>query len=186
MFNKIMNLMNMSTKANINLTKPTISLLNNSYMINLIGSDDSVNSTADEIKEIAESYGLKTKFVSIKPYCLSTYQTNGPVKWRVDLQNILSSSNEHVLINKIGHANCDEITDLNRSVRVLSGPYCTRHPFAFLIDPNVKTRHDSTLLKNGLNQYQFNYGQINQVWPFLASFDDKVKELENYIKPVIF
>jgi hypothetical protein len=143
-----------------------VPLINNAYVINLMGSEDDVEQTANEIKQIAEStYGLIAKTVSIKPYCLSTYSTNEPIKWRVDLDNILKSSNENVIINKIGYANCDEITDLNRSVRALSNYY---HPWAFLIDPNVKTRHESKLL-NGPNKYQFNCSQINQVWPLQAS-----------------
>lgn len=166
------------SKLTINTTKSIVPLINNAYVINLIGSDDDVEQTAYEIKRIAESaYELTAKTVSIKPYCLST--TNEPIKWRVDLDNILKSSNENVIINKIGYANCDEITDLNRSVRALSNCY---HPWAFLIDPNGKTRHESTLL-DGPNKYQINCSQINQVWPLQASFVEKVKELEVYIKP---
>lgn len=162
-----------------NPTKQVIPLINNSYIINLIGSDSDVEQTAIEIKSIAQSYGLTTKFISIKPYALSTYPTNNPVDWRVNLEQILKASNEHVIINKIGRTNCDEITDLNRSVRALD---MFRHPWAFLIDPNVKTRHESVLL-NGPDKYQFNCSQINQAWPLLASYDEKVKELESYIKP---
>lgn len=168
------------SKLTINTTKSIVPLINNAYVINLMGSEDDVEQTANEIKRIAESaYELTVKTVSIKPHCLSTYSTNEPAKWRVDLDNVLKSSNENVIINKIGYANCDEITDLNRSIRALNNYY---HPWAFLIDPNVKTRHESKLL-DGPNKYQFNCSQINQVWPLQASFVEKVKELEVYIKP---
>ncbi len=163
------------------IKKLTIPLMNNSYVINLIGSDIDIEKTAEEMNSIAQSYGLSTKIISIKPYALATYPTNNPVDWRVNLEKILKTSNEHVIINKIGRANCDEITDLNRSVRALE---MFRHPWAFLIDPNVKTRHESVLL-NGPDKYQFNCSQINQAWPLLASYDEKVKELETYIKPNI-
>ncbi len=166
-------------------TKAIIPLMNNSYVINLIGSDTDVEQTANEINSIAQSYGLTTKFISIKPYAINiinpTYPTNNPVEWRINLEKTLKTSNEHVIINKVGRANCDEITDLNRSVRALG---MFRHPWAFLIDPNVKTRHESTLL-NGPDKYRFNCGQINQAWPLLASYDEKVKELEMYIKPTM-
>lgn len=176
-----------SNKLVSEASKNLIPLINNSYVINLIGSDIDVEQSANEIKSIANSYGLTTKFISIKPYALATYPTNKPVDWRVNLEQILKTSNEHVIINKIGWANCDEITDLNRSVRALN---MFRHPWAFLIDPNVKTRHESTLLngpdKTDSNKYIFNCGQINQVWPLLASYDEKVQELETYIKPSMY
>lgn len=181
LLNKLNQNQNQLSQIKVSVTK-IISLINNSCIINLIGSEKDVDQTTNEIKEIAEStYDLTTKIVSIKPYCLSTYSTNQPVEWRINLEKILKTSNEHVIINKVGLANCDEITDLNRSVRALNSYY---HPFAFLIDPNAKTRNDSTLL-NGPNKYQFNCTQINQIWPLKASFDDKIEELEIYIRPMI-
>ena len=85
-------------------------------------------------------------------------------------------------VSKLGNVNflnlrcCDEITDLNRSIRALN---IFRHPLAFLINPNAKTRHDVNY------SYFRNCSQINQVWPLLATHENKVKELELYITPIM-
>ena len=165
------------TPISIKLNNSIIPLLNNSYVINLIGSEDNVEQTANEINYIATiSYGLSTKIISIVPSCLSLNPINKPLTWRVELEQILNTSNEHVIINKVGNVNCDEITDLNRSIRALN---IFRHPLAFLINPNAKTRHDVNY------SYFRNCSQINQVWPLLATHENKVKELELYITPIM-
>jgi len=147
------------------------------YIINLIGSKKDINQTTYEMKKIAEvSFGLSTETVSIKPYCLSSYPTNTPAKWRTDLSNILLSSNKDVIINKVGLVNCEEITDLKYSVVALN-PFC--RPFAFLIDSNAES-HDKSELQIWSSQCD-QCTQINQTWIMNAPYSQKIRELNLYL-----
>lgn len=148
------------------------SCVNNLYIINLIGSYHDIDLTANEMNEIAKNFNLRTKFISIRPYKLSIHPNNREVKWRVELENILLSSDEHILINKVGKSNCDEIADLNNSIRALDR---YRHPWTFLIVPDLKKANDS--IKN------FNCNHINQIWSLKTCPKKKIKDLASYIKP---
>ena len=157
-----------------NVTNPKIPLLNNSYIINLVGDNNDVMINAMEIELIIKSFGLSTKSISIVPTCLSSYTTNKLIPWRIDLEKELNNTNKHVIINKIGEVNCSELIDLNRSIRALN---MFRHPYTFLIDSGSKSRHKPTV------SHLQNCNQINQIWPVLANIDTKVDELRTYISP---
>ena len=147
-------------------------------MINLIGSDTDMEQATNEIKDIAEEMGHTVKVVEIRPDgLLSTNASNEAPKWRVKLSEEVKS-NENILINKVGQVNCEIITDLNRSVRAVSNDF--RHPWAFKIDPNVKTRHESVLL--GTHPYKFNCDQINQVYPLKGTYETKRADLDTYLR----
>jgi hypothetical protein len=150
-------------------------------MINLVGSDLDMEQTTAEIKDIAEEIGHTVKVVQIVPNgLLSTNATNSAPKWRVDLASEVRSS-ENVIINKVGQINCEILADLNRSVRAVSHGF--RHPWAFKIDPNATTRHESVLL--GTDPYVFNCDQFNQVYPLLGTYDTKRTDMETYLRPSI-
>lgn len=157
-----------------------IPLLNNSYMINLIGSKIDMEQTTAEIKQIAEEIGHTVKVVTIVPNGLVVDPHSSAPKWRTDLANEVYSS-ENVIINKVGEVTCDVITELNRSVRAVS--YGFRHPWAFKIDPNATTRHESVLL--GTDPYKFNCDQISQVYPLLGTHKTKKDDMETYLRPSI-
>jgi hypothetical protein len=143
-------------------------------MVNLVGSESDMEQATREIKEIAEIIGHTVKVVKVVP-------SNGNgTKWRVDLVREANST-ETVLINQVGEVHCDIITDLNRSVRAVTHGF--RHPWAFKIDPNVSTRHESVLL--GTNPYQFNCDQINQVYPLQGTFQTKQSDMETYLRAFI-
>ena len=168
-------------------------LLNNGYMINLVGSEADMKQATREIQEIAEIIGHTVKVVKIVPSNDNgndngnsngnnngnNNSNNGPT-WRVDLVREANST-KTVLINQVGEVSCDILTDLNRSVRAVS--HGLRHPWAFKIDPNVSTRHESVLL--GTNPYQFNCDQINQVYPLQGTFQTKQSDMEHYLRPFI-
>lgn len=157
-----------------------IPMLNNSYVISLIGSNEEIEQASEEIKRIAETIGHTVKMTSIKPTVLSAYYKNEMPKWRKELENEIKRSGENIIINKIGHANCDEIRDFNRSVRALALNHHFRHPWAFKIDASAKTRHESNLLGNDPNK--FNCDQINQVYPLAGTYETKYDDLNTYIR----
>lgn len=160
------------------LAKQNIKFLNKNYVINLVGNKQDVEQASQEIYEIAKSQGLTTKFISVKPYiCLAHSQTNSMPEWRIKLSNELVNSQEQIIINKIGPANYEAVNELNRSIRALT--YDTIHPWAFLIDPNVSSRHDSDLLDKSIQMYGYT-NPFNQVYPLKASMDEKKNELETY------
>ena len=155
-----------------------IKQLNSRSIINLVGNKSDVEQAGQEINTIAKSYGLTTKFVNVKPnYCIAHSQTNKMPEWRIQLEDVLSNSKEDVLINKIGLANSEAINDLNRSVRALT--YDTIHPWAFLVDPDVDSRHKSTLLKSNNSACGYS-NPYNQVYPLKGTMGQKYEELEKY------
>ena len=67
-------------------------------------------------------------------------------EWRVQIHKEIRS-NENIIINKVGRVNCDEITDLNRSISVLSR---YRRPIALYVEPDAISKCQQN------SSYQFN------------------------------
>ena len=147
----------------------TSKFVNNKTVINLIGSDIDMDQTVKDMQHIIHSRGLTTATVSIKPCILAYYPTNTAVAWRVELEKIMKHSSTHVIINKVGFTNNDALTDLVRSIRAFN---MDCRPCVFQIDPNVTSRHNSTLDM---------FSQTSQIWTPLAKYDVKYNELRLYI-----
>jgi hypothetical protein len=72
-----------------------------SLIINLIGSNKEVEIASDEISQIYNHHGIKTRMISIQPTCLSYQTTNGIPEWCIQIENELRQ-NPGIIINKVG------------------------------------------------------------------------------------
>ncbi len=139
-------------------------------MINLFGTDKDIDNASQEITQVCKTNGLKTKIVSISPTCLSGQQTNVMPEWRFKVEKELSNPHD-IIINKAGEANCDEITDLCRSIRSLSS---ITHPYAFKVITDVKTLDEKIKILDSCNQF-------NMVYSLKTDSQEKIKKIENLI-----
>lgn len=139
-------------------------------MINLIGNDKDIDTVSKEISQICTSNGIGTKIISINPTCLACEPTNNIPEWRNKLYKQLSSQ-PGVIINKAGEANCDEITDLCRSIRALS--YSTQ-PYALKVEFDTKTADEK------MNILQ-TCSQLNMVYSIKSDAQEKIKQIEQLL-----
>jgi hypothetical protein len=92
------------------------------FVISVTGPERQTRSATNElIREYPDA--VRTQ---IQPSCLAREPTNQMPAWRFELNRFMSTGK--VIVNDMGRANCDEITDFVRSVRALSSTY---HPFVF-------------------------------------------------------
>ncbi len=143
----------------------------NSIMINLFGSDKEVEIASHEIAQVCNGNGLLTKIISIQPTCLSCQTTNTIPKWRIQIEKELGQNHE-IIINKVGHANCDEITDMCRSIRALS---YTTHPYALKVESDVKTIDEKIRILNTCDQ-------LNMVYSIKSDVQTKIEDINRLIK----
>ena len=163
------------------MTKNPIPLMNNAYIINLIGDTEAITNTQSQIETIAKSWGLTCEFSSIIPDCLATSVTNEPSEWRVQLKELLVKSQANIIINSAGWVNPDAIIDWTRSTRAFSTySFVNRHPWNFLVDPTVtnETKSNSKLL--GIYESS---GYVN-IYAGADTIANNKSQLETYIKPM--
>lgn len=92
------------------------------FVISVTGPErDSRAATNELVSEYTNA--MRTQ---IQPSCLARETTNQMPAWRFELKRAMSTGK--LIVNDMGRANCDEITDFTRSVRALSNTY---HPFVF-------------------------------------------------------
>ncbi len=139
-------------------------------MINLFGTDKDIDNASQEIAQVCKTNGLKTKIVSINPTCLSCQQNNIMPEWRINVEKELSKPHD-IIINKAGEPNCDEITDLCRSIRALSN---ITHPYAFKVETEIKTLEERIKILDMCNQ-------LNMVYSLKSDSQEKIKKIENFI-----
>jgi hypothetical protein len=159
----------------------SIPLVNNAYIISLVGEPKHINKTEKEITKIIKSWRLSCESVSITPECLVSSPINEQSEWCVQLKNIIIKSSAHIIINKMSNVNSDAIIDFSRSVRAFSiYSFVNRHPWTFIVDPNVtnETKSESKLFK----LYE-NSGQVN-IYAGADTMENNKKNLEVYIKPM--
>lgn len=162
------------------MNKNPIPLINNAYIISLIGEPQEIANASSQIQSIVKSWGLTCELVSIKPECLATCVTNEPSEWRVQLKELLVKSNAHIIINSAGWVNSDAITDWSRSVCAFSTySFINRHPWNFIVDPTVTNREkeNSLLFKS----YESS-GHVN-IYACADTLVNNKAQLEVYIKP---
>ncbi len=135
-------------------------------IINLFGSDKEVETASQEIAQVCKTNGLETKIVSIQPTCLSCQTTNLIPEWRYQIEKELSQ-NHQIIINRVGEANCDEITDLCRSIRALS--YST-HPYALKVELDIKTYDEKIKILDTCNQ-------LNMVYSIKSDIQTKIDDI---------
>jgi hypothetical protein len=140
-------------------------------MINLFGSDKDIETASHEIAQVCKINGLKTKIVSIEPTCLASTPANTIPNWRMQIEKELYQQHD-IIINKAGESNCDEITDLCRSIRALS---YTTHPYAFKVEKDVKTLEEKIKILDTCNQ-------LNMVYSLKTEIPIKIKDIEKFIK----
>lgn len=163
------------------MSNKQIPLVNNAYIITLIGESKAILKAEKEIESIASSWGLSVEFANIVPECLALNPTNEPSTWRVQLQNLLVKTNANVIINTVGFVNSDAIVDFSRSVRAFSvRSFVNRHPWNFVVDPSVtnENKMESKLF------YQFrNCEQVN-VYAGADTLANNKKNLQTFIRPI--
>jgi len=163
------------------MSKKIIPLMNNAYIISLIGEAKTILKAEKQIGQIASSWGLTVEFANIVPRCLALNPTNKPCEWRVQLQNLLVKSESNIIINTIGFVDSDSITDFSRSVRAFSvRSFVNRHPWNFIVDPNVTNKNQ---LESKLLEIYKNSGQVN-VYAGADTLENNKKNLETFIKPM--
>ena len=141
-------------------------------IISLIGKMSDVEQASKEIEHVANENGVSHKMLSITPTILAHERSNMMPKWRKELKNELFSA-ENLLINKIKHANCDAITDLNRSIRSLD---LVRHPIVFeVVDDNEMDYYNK-------NSFDENCGQITSKYFLKNKYNRKKDMIERYLK----
>jgi hypothetical protein len=91
------------------------------YFINIVGSNKRDLSFVRELQDLSRI--LDANFTNIEPSCISREPTNQMPSWRFEVQRMMNVSHPKIIINHVGVANCDEITDLTRSIRALSSFY---------------------------------------------------------------
>jgi hypothetical protein len=159
----------------------SVPLVNNAYIISLVGQPEQINKAEKEIKQIVKSWRLSCESISITPECLTTNSINEQSGWCVQLKNIIIKSSSHVIINKMYNVNSDAINDFSRAVRSFSiYSIVNRHPWTFIVDPNVtnETKPESKLLK----LYE-NSGQVN-IYAGADTMENNKKNLEVFVKPM--
>jgi hypothetical protein len=147
---------------------------NNFLVINLLGDDKYIEKATNDIINIIKKKGLTHKTISLHPTLLSHQAHNEMPEWRIALQKEMQGT-ENIIINKIGYASCDEITDLTRSVRALSKQ---RNTYALFVEPNAISRRD-TKCKNPYSLE--NCQQVNSIFPLDATDETKTKEFEIFL-----
>ncbi len=138
----------------------------NPLMINLFGSDKEVETASQEIAQVCKINGLEPKIVSIQPTYLSYQTTNQIPEWRIQVANELAKPHD-IIINKVGEANCDEITDLCRSIRALSN---LTHPYALKVEPDIKTLDERIKILDTCNQF-------NMVYSIKSDVQTKIQDI---------
>lgn len=96
--------------------------------ISIVGPEKDTARISNEVFSVLN----KSMKVKIEPTCLARESVNQTPAWRFELSRILSQGHVHI-INDAGRVNCDELLDLNRSIRALSGSY---HPLVFRSNPD--------------------------------------------------
>ena len=143
----------------------------NRLIINLVGNTKDIDSATYDITSILNKKNLTYKTIKIYPTILSMQSNNKMPEWRFKLaEEILSS--ENVIINKIGQVNCDEITDLNRSIRALS-----RDKFHTIV---LRVDHDA-ISRCGSKSKLDECSQITSIFPLNAVFETKMYEFDTYL-----
>ncbi len=116
------------------------------YFINIVGSNKRDLSFVRELQDLSKI--LDANFANIEPTCISREPTNQMPSWRFEVQRVMNVSHPKIIINHVGVANCDEITDLTRSIRALSSFY----------NPVVLTVLEQDLLCSQVNgKYSFDH-----------------------------
>ncbi len=144
--------------------------------ITIIGEEKIVNDEVIQIEQIYKELGEKVKIVSITPTSLALTPDNKMPEWREKLLEEIKSDNS-IIINKSKFISCDEITDLNRSVRALSR---LTHPNAFILDNNLTSAKDYE--KSQYYTLLNNCSQFNQIYPGKASIQEKKEILKFYLE----
>lgn len=142
----------------------------NPLMINLVGSDKEVETASQEIAQVCKTSGLEPKIVSIQPTCLSCQTTNKMPEWRIEMEKELAKPHD-IIINKVGEANCDEITDLCRSIRALSN---ITHPYALQVERDTKTLDERIKILDTCNQF-------NMVYSIKSDVQIKIQDVNKLI-----
>jgi len=159
----------------------SIPLVNNAYIISLVGQPEHINKTESEIKQIVKSWRLSCESVSITPECSVSNNSNEQSEWRVQLKNTIIKSSDHIIINKMYNVNTNAIIDFTRAVRAFSTySFVNRHHWTFIVDPNVtnETKSESKLI----NLFE-NSGQV-YIYAGADTMENNKKNLEVYIKPM--
>jgi hypothetical protein len=146
----------------------------NHLVINLLGNGKDIENATHDIISILDKKNLTHKIIELRPIILSFLSNNKMPEWRFQLAEEMLSP-ENVIINKIGNVNCDEITDLNRSIRALSRG--GRRPISLYVDPDAISRCKQNSNKKQLNECS----QITSIFPLNAVFDTKMYEFDIYL-----
>lgn len=151
----------------------------NRLVINLLGDDDHVERATKDIISILDKKNISHKVVSLHPTTLARQPNNEMPKWRFQIHEEMRTD-KNVIINKIGHVNCDEITDLNRSIRALSS---TRHPIALYVEPDTNRRnaHCLSFTKNSSYDFLNKCSQVTSIFPLNTTDEIKMYEFEIYL-----
>ena len=140
----------------------------NSLVINLLGNDNHIDTAISDITNILQNKNLSYKVISLRPTTLSFQPDNKMPLWRVQIDKEMKS-NEHIIINKIGRVNCDEITDLNRSIRALNK---YRQPVALYVEPFPISKHNYLFEK---------CPQVSAIFPLNGTNETKIYEFETFL-----
>lgn len=116
------------------------------YFIHIIGAE-----SKRAVDELGHEFPDFTR-TSIQPTCIACERTNQMPTWRFEIQR--SFQNNTNVINNGGRANCDEITDLARSVRALSNSY---HPLVFSTEPSDCSQVNGTYTLERVKDLLFLY-----------------------------
>ncbi len=146
-------------------------------VINLLGNGKDIETATRDIISILDKKNLTHKIISLRPTTLYTQSINKMPEWKFQLaEEILSQ--ENVIINKIGSANNDEITDLKRSIRTLSRN--NRRPISLYVDYEALHRYERQYNKKQLdNSSQFT--PILPILPLNVVFRTKMYEFGIYL-----
>lgn len=139
-------------------------------MINLFGNDKDIETVSKEISQIFNSNGIRTKIISIHPTCLAYEPTNNIPEWRNKLYKQLCSQ-PGIIINKAGECNCDEITDLCRSILALSN---STHPYAIKVEFDIKNPDEKINILQTCNQ-------LNMIYSIKSDAQEKIKQIEQLL-----
>jgi len=147
----------------------------NSIVVNLLGDEKHIDTAAHDITKILKKKDLSYKIISLRPTILSLQSNNNMPEWRFQIDKEIRSD-ENIIINKVGRVNCDEITDLNRSIRALSH---NRYPIALYVEPNAISRCQQN------NSHKFNSlktcSQISTIFPLNGTDETKTYEFEIFL-----
>jgi hypothetical protein len=168
--------------------------LRNYFVMNLLGRKDHVECATIDICNILKQLNISHKTINIHPTLLARQPNNNMPNWRVELRKELESP-EDIIINKVNDVNCDELTDLTRSIRALSRRRDTYALFAKPVN-NKKFQYPLEKFFSEKSYKEQSYDielyelekchQVNSVFPINATDEIKLYEVGTYLKDYIY